>query len=370
MKTILLLTILFCTIMIYSCSQSSKNQNSLTPNHIVCEWKVNENKSISDLIDSVEYVPLESHPDGLFKAIDKLMVRNGKYFIFDCFGQNQVMVFDSTGKFLFPVGKKGRAPGEYLRIRNFTVDDNCVYLINNDANTLMIYDNTDGHFVGQKKLPFFAFDVSVCDNNDLIFSWYSNKEGTANDEPYKIMVTDKEINIQHNLFGINDNDCNDLSKRHYFMSSASNIVFNTLFSDTIVVFSRQAPEIVATYSMDFKSRKIPANKRKSYVDAKLFNYLSETPIITSQYIIGEMNGENGLQLFVYDIKKQEAYFNCVGNEHFMLSPLVYNDGNVIGYTEVFGLYENFVKQGLKRAPQHVEEKLANGDYALIKYKLK
>ena len=99
-------TILLLLSVIISCKSNPSREME---NSII--WKVDPHTKLSSYIDSVEYIALETHPDGLFNMVEKLVVQDDKIFILDFRNCKQVFVFDTTGKFLFPVGALGRAPG-------------------------------------------------------------------------------------------------------------------------------------------------------------------------------------------------------------------------------------------------------------------
>ena len=120
-------TILPC-IILSSISACTQQPNTISQNDQKnLSWIEQEDSTAANYIDTVEYILLEAHPDGLFREIDKLIVKNDKIFIFDFIGRNQVLVFDRNGKFLYKTGNRGRGPKEYIQLRNFTVDDKFIY---------------------------------------------------------------------------------------------------------------------------------------------------------------------------------------------------------------------------------------------------
>jgi hypothetical protein len=123
-------------------------------NFVVFPWNFSEDESIQNILDSAEFIALEAHPEGLFKKADKLIVHNNKFFIFDMLGQNQVFVFNNIGVFLYKVGKRGSGPGEYIGIRNFAIDENYIYVIDNYISRIFKYNISDGTYVDSKNMPF------------------------------------------------------------------------------------------------------------------------------------------------------------------------------------------------------------------------
>lgn len=362
------LYLIFILIIVFNACKNKQEIDTLSQNIHYCNWILDEKKSMGIFIDSVEYIALETHADGLFKAIDKFLVKNGRYYIFDCFAQNQVLVFSLDGKFLFKVGRKGRAPGEYLRIRNFTVDDHYIYLINNDMNTIMIY-NMEGEFVKQKKIPFIAFDMATFKNGDFIFSWHQNEGGNINKGGNKITITDNNFLVKQQLFPIDKNDCINLSQRSYFVDTDSAIVYHTLFSDTVYIFDKKQPKITEKYIFNFGKDKMPIQKRKKYDEDFECCYLTNTPILMKSYFLGEYCHFENDNVYLYDNKSKKAYGNIEGEKYVFFPPLGRENDLIISViTE--GLYKYQVEHGMERAPKAIEECLENGDYVLVKYKLK
>lgn len=73
-----------------------------------------ENIPMSSIFDKVEYIPLETHPDGLLTPTSRYFV-TAKYIIaIDVF--KKACLFDrKTGKFIRQIGKEGGGPEEYRR---------------------------------------------------------------------------------------------------------------------------------------------------------------------------------------------------------------------------------------------------------------
>lgn len=335
----------------------------------VYAWNVDSASPLSVLVDSIEYVPLEAGTDGLFRSIDKCIKRNGKYFIFDFLGKNQVLVFDSCGKFLFPVGRKGHGPGEYTRIRNFTVGDEYIYLLNNDAKCVMIYDQK-GNYIEQKNISFMAFDLAVCGNKNFLFSWHRNKGGIDNEELYKIILTDKNMKTLKKMLPIEENDCEDMSKRYYFTSDGGSIIFHTFYNDEVYQFNRQNGNLDTVYRILLPEPMIPQNKRNSYENVGEYNYLSQTPFFSSGYIVGQFIFKKGCESYIYHMNNRKIYTSQASDSVLIYMPLFLNDQEIISYLPSYSWYEYAISQGFKKLPSYWEEKLKEGEYILVKYKLK
>ena len=197
MKFIILAILLLCILLFTFFLLPRRNRNRKGA-YRSFDWRANGNKSIFSIIDTIEYVILEDSPENSLQNIDKVIEKNGKYYVFDYKGRNRIFVYDLSGKFLFHAGGWPEIPEKQANIRNFTVSRDHIYLLANDRNTLMILD-ADGNFVTQKDLPFTAQDIAICGNGNFIFSWYPLPKGDFSGETHKIIVTDPNIRIKQSL---------------------------------------------------------------------------------------------------------------------------------------------------------------------------
>ncbi len=149
---------------------------------------------IPDIIDSVEYLALETCEGSIYSGITKMMVKNNKIYIGDSFRQ-KIVVFDLSGRFLYNIDKKGRGPGEYLELKNFTVDNNSVYVIDNRTNTVTAYSDANGEYMWSKKIEIVAWDLSVAENGDFMFAVSPlNSDGFSKEQSrHRIFITDKVL---------------------------------------------------------------------------------------------------------------------------------------------------------------------------------
>ena len=77
--------------------------------------------SIFDIFSDVKVVELETNPLSFIARIDKVIFYSSKYFILDGKSQ-QLLWFDDRGRFVNKISAKGRGPGEYNHIIDFTID--------------------------------------------------------------------------------------------------------------------------------------------------------------------------------------------------------------------------------------------------------
>jgi hypothetical protein len=96
-----------------------------------------------------EVIPLETTNNSLLNTINKFMVHEDKFYVFD-FKNFQLLEFHNDGKFSKKIGKRGKGPGEYHEVRDFDIKGNFIYIL--DYKKIHRYDKHTGKFVDTKKL--------------------------------------------------------------------------------------------------------------------------------------------------------------------------------------------------------------------------
>ena len=155
----LIIAIVFCS----SCQHKASNKGTVTNDTIVEEpaFRVinfTENLTdcgkplvLSDIVDDVEYLKLETTEKGFIAGIEDVNM-SGKYIILTSFMVDHALLFDRvTGKFIRTIGKVGQGPGEllspcYVGIQN----DSIVYISSTYTYALFAHKIT-GEFI--KKIP-------------------------------------------------------------------------------------------------------------------------------------------------------------------------------------------------------------------------
>ncbi|WP_176221484.1 6-bladed beta-propeller [Massilibacteroides vaginae] len=146
------------------------------------------NIPMSSIFDKVEYIPLETHPDGLLTPTSRYYV-TAKYIVaIDIF--KKACLFDrKTGKFIHQISKEGGGPEEYRRfmLHSNPLDEKNNIIYAHDVTRLKGYDIetgrlktiVDGNPDGQ-----YLWSLG----NDRYIVTVSNKNGN---EPIKLKEIDK-----------------------------------------------------------------------------------------------------------------------------------------------------------------------------------
>lgn len=84
--------------------------------------------NLSDIADEITFVPLENTGESMLGSIDKLMIDDGRYVIVDKEAAAAVFVFDSKGRFLHKIGRKGKSKSEYIELTDAALGNGNVYI--------------------------------------------------------------------------------------------------------------------------------------------------------------------------------------------------------------------------------------------------
>ncbi|MBP5679562.1 MAG: 6-bladed beta-propeller [Bacteroidales bacterium] len=165
-----LLSILLLSCVTYGCS----NQETSHPNfvHNIEITEMLDSVAWSDLVESMEYIPLEFKPECAIHEVEQLLVRDGHLYIRS---HKDLHAFDPQGKYLYSV-EHGHAKNEVIGLisANLWKDQLCLYDVSQKKEVLL--DAKSGKYMDKREVnaPFgegyqfgdhFIMDVSRVSND-------------------------------------------------------------------------------------------------------------------------------------------------------------------------------------------------------------
>ena len=113
--------------------------------------KEEESINISDFIDNVSYIKLETNRNCIIGKIDKIEITENYIYILDRFSAKSLFVFKKNGDFFKKIGRIGNGPGEYSSIWDFCIlNDKELFILDFSQNKLLFYKDFEFH--KQKRL--------------------------------------------------------------------------------------------------------------------------------------------------------------------------------------------------------------------------
>ena len=147
--------VLAASVLLWGCNSSAKKTETTNGSkaqksyHINLPQKGERKLNVSEIADTVLYIPLETTPQSLIKRIDKIQIIGDKILL-DC--NDKLLLYSQSGKFIRQIGQKGNGPGEYNYVCTSVARGDTIYISPTNKRTIIKY-LLNGDFVGEKLLP-------------------------------------------------------------------------------------------------------------------------------------------------------------------------------------------------------------------------
>lgn len=222
---------------------------------------------MSDIIKGVKYVKLRNSFGKMIGRVDKVLVEDGKIFIFDFFLSKSLFVYDLEGKFKFSISGLGHGPGEFEEVKDFLVTEKSIEILD-ATNKILIY-GMDGDFKSERKLPFDAYKFSKFSENEyIVFTPQAGGKYFKNDQCSLVIYNFKTKNVNC-LLKLSD-QVPFFTQRNILVDFNNQFYFSTVFNDTIYSVDYHN-NLKTEYILDFGEAKFPMN----------FQYLSPVQVVQS-----------------------------------------------------------------------------------------
>lgn len=167
-KRILPLVIAVLTMQVSCVNDADKNTTEET--EIGIELPDKENLvNLSEIVDSVSFVPLATNDSCRIGSVDKLIVMDKCFIVVDKSSAASVFVFDKSGRFLNKIGDRGHSNKEYLRLEDVAVNGNKVYILDSKGKKVICYD-ISGKYIENYPLGFIAYYFNYVSDGLFAFS--------------------------------------------------------------------------------------------------------------------------------------------------------------------------------------------------------
>lgn len=148
MKSYLFTTSLFC-ILIISCVNDSDNV-------IVVDPDSRSRISFDNLYRAKQVIELENSGLAMVGEVSKILFHKDRIFVLSGLKHSRYYytVFDTTGGFLYRMNKRGRGPGEYIKIGDIFLNGDSLIVGCSDK---FLYYDIDGNFITEKLIKAGTF---------------------------------------------------------------------------------------------------------------------------------------------------------------------------------------------------------------------
>lgn len=331
---------------------------------------------ISEHIDSLKFIKLETTKYSLIGSISKVLFYNDTIFILDRI-THSIFQFTTEGRFISSFNCIGRGPGEYIQIDFFDID--------NSTNEMVITDtllgktfrySLDGGFISEHKIPIYVEGVSLNSNKGYIL--YSNYRDNSKKigKEFNILYTDSLMNIRKKYLPYQSST---LSQNRIRFSTPEFGCFYTYNNDRFFydcfnarIYSITKKGLNKRYEIDFEEN----NFNESLItDGKsLKKYMRQGEFCTlcgvfedDRYLyIAYAEGRAGLANICYYSKEKQTIIRSAG---FKIDGSHYFSGLVIGTYKGWAVTDILPKDILEWKERNRQSQAPSGDYFKKKMQL-
>ncbi|MCX6225435.1 MAG: 6-bladed beta-propeller [Bacteroidia bacterium] len=120
---------MFLSLLLFTACRHQKKTDLITID-ILDGLKTEKEFRLSEIVDGVEYVKLETTPECLFSEAAYMIGKN--YILVTQDNPKQIFLFTRSGKYIRKIGRTGKGPDEYVRIDPAIMDPEENYILTSD----------------------------------------------------------------------------------------------------------------------------------------------------------------------------------------------------------------------------------------------
>lgn len=275
---------------VVGCGSKGNTPNELLPQYTV-DLDVIAGTPMPFKAEIGRVVPLETTKESLLGDTRKVMIRDDKIYIHDR-KRHRINIFSINGKYLGHLSRQGRGPGEYLKLTDFDIDGESVYVLSADNKKITQYSQDDFNKFVEIELPETATKICVSHGNMWvgdIFTYQGLQELSVleHGEIKPFFKIRKE-------FDDTTNGNPTEVKPQIFFSSSEYVLFNRRYTGD--VYSLDADGLDYLLKVNSKQR-----TSGNINDANTFNGFYSI-YREGDMLLGSLWGKNEHPLFVMDLK--------------------------------------------------------------------
>ena len=277
---------------------------------------------IDEIIDSTEYVRLETTDDNLIGYISQIRTTDDCIVVTD--KQNQtVFVFDRRGKALGSIKRTGRGPQEYTGISAVSLTPDGQRIVITDCwSKKALYFDRAGRFLYSKPLPDISIREMEFDGSDrIVLTVYPSGErnpadtiGTDRDPRSTVLVTDTSFRIEKGMFpALYNTGRVNWGNIFHLQKNKTGIHFTPTYGDTVYRISEAGVE--ALYRLDLSGVDGWANPSEDITNESFERLNKSRATFNGSFLdtkthalfhISNKENEPSITL-LYDKERQESY---------------------------------------------------------------
>lgn len=273
----------------------------------------------TDLTEKMDFqfIQLETNDESLISMISSAQLIDDKLYLLDVYKKQEVLVFDTTGRYITKIAEKGNGPKEYVSLSGMYVNPESKEIVLADyKNKFLFYDMDSCHLKRTLHSSFCTYDFIQTDENRFVYTSIKGFEQLGKNKKQYVLITDsteKVINYGFPLPFFTPYSTS-LSGTECYCFDNQYFVYYHLVPD---VYQIKSDKIVPAYRLAFESMEFPPvdflqraseNKRDYTIDLEQSDYISAYALFETKdvYMAYLMHKRMPVMAF-YDKQTQESY---------------------------------------------------------------
>ncbi len=244
--------ILLLSVMIISCNtRNNQHINELKIDRDIINIPENifdAEIDLDELINEIDFIPLETTDECLIGHIDKILSIPGYYFIQDRINKT-LFKFSQDGKFITKIGSLGQGPKEYLSVWDIILDKKNKFINVLDLEGYKIIKYTyDGDFIGKTnlKLPCLQFEYK---DNFIVAAGKNYGENA-----FDLIISDLKQKTIEKAFPVNPSNKSTFTSPYPLRKFSNDIYYSKPFSNSFWIIKPNEKLLAKIITLDFGDR--------------------------------------------------------------------------------------------------------------------
>lgn len=264
MKTNSKIILVLIFLLSFSCKSEKKQDTSCVI--INSEFTEQDHIKLSEFVESIEIIPLETSQDYLINIVGKIIKHKDLFYVGSANSLiDKVFVFDKNGKFVYKLDKRGVGPNEYIEIRDFDVIDNSKIVVISRSNPgIYVYDIQKDTCILHNNIDIYPNNIIAKDNHFYIMNDGTTYHRITNDIVFKY---DEQGEYIESFFNIDQTTMNIISNVLPLKSLSSfnnDIYINYPFCN--IIYKINDKQITNKYELNFGRKNLPLDKLNNAKD--------------------------------------------------------------------------------------------------------
>lgn len=160
------ISIIIACVVLTNCADNTDHTESIKT--IDAENSITSEIRLSDIVDTIEYIKLETNESCLIGSITKIVPFGDSLLICDRFTGRSAYIFGRDGRFINKIGARGNGPGEYTELHDVAIDRHGkrIFILDTAGYNLLIY-STDGNFIKSIRLEYPTYLIAYLKDDTI-----------------------------------------------------------------------------------------------------------------------------------------------------------------------------------------------------------